>query len=200
MESRSDWAEMIRAARAGEPAVRDALFGRYRAWLRVLAQTQLGKRLAGKFDASDIVQQALLEACEALPDFRGDTEGEFLAWLRSVLAHALAHEVRRYTGTEQRDVNREVSLELEESSLRLGSMLAAPDSSPSTRAAAHEEELCLAEVLGRLPEEYRAVIILRNLEGLSHEEVAERMGRSIGAVRMLWVRALARLRQELMGQ
>jgi RNA polymerase sigma-70 factor (ECF subfamily) len=55
----------------------------------------------------------------------------------------------------------------------------------------------LAEVLDRLPDDYRTVIVLRNLEGLSHEEVAARLGRNVGAVRMLWVRALARLRREL---
>jgi len=55
----------------------------------------------------------------------------------------------------------------------------------------------LADVLARLPEDYREVIVLRNLEGLSHEEAARRMGRGVGAVRMLWVRALARLRREL---
>ena len=55
----------------------------------------------------------------------------------------------------------------------------------------------LADVLARLPDDYREVIVLRNLEGLSHEEAARRMGRSVGAVRMLWVRALARLRREL---
>ena len=57
----------------------------------------------------------------------------------------------------------------------------------------------LAEVLARLPDDYREVIVLRNLEGLSHEEVAARMGRGVGAVRMLWVRALARVRKEVDG-
>jgi RNA polymerase sigma-70 factor (ECF subfamily) len=55
----------------------------------------------------------------------------------------------------------------------------------------------LAEALSRLPEDYRKVIVLRNLEGLSHEEVATRMGRAVGAVSMLWLRALSRLRREL---
>jgi RNA polymerase sigma-70 factor (ECF subfamily) len=70
-------------------------------------------------------------------------------------------------------------------------------SSPSQQAARHELEVMLAEVLARLPADCREVIILRNLEGLSHEEAARRMGRNPGAVRMLWVRALARLRAEL---
>jgi RNA polymerase sigma-70 factor (ECF subfamily) len=76
-------------------------------------------------------------------------------------------------------------------------MLAAPDSSPSREASQREDELRLAEALARLPAHYRTVIVLRNLEGLSHAEVAERMGRGEGDVRMLWVRALARLRREL---
>jgi RNA polymerase sigma-70 factor (ECF subfamily) len=92
-----------------------------------------------------------------------------------------------------------VSLEqaLAQSSQRLGEVLAASGSSPSQQAARHEQEVRLADVLARLPADYREVIILRNLEGLSHEEVARRMGRQVGAVRMLWVRALAGLRDEL---
>jgi RNA polymerase sigma-70 factor (ECF subfamily) len=116
-----------------------------------------------------------------------------------VLARVLAHEVRRYHGTLQRDLDREVSFEqaLASSSQRLGDLLAASGTSPSQQAARHEQELILAEVLARLPDDYREVILLRNLEGLSHEAIAQHLGRSPGAVRMLWVRALARLRQEL---
>lgn len=194
-----DWGTLLSAARRGDVAARDALWGRYRPWLRILAQTQLGRRLAGKFDASDVAQQALLEACRALPQFRGRSEVEFLAWLRQVLAHALAHEVRRYEGTGKRDVGREVSIDrdLQDSSLRLAAVLAAPGPSPSGHAVDHEQQLRLADILARLPDEYREVIVLRNLDGLAHEEVAARMGRSVGAVRMLWVRALARLREEM---
>ncbi len=111
----------------------------------------------------------------------------------------MGHELRRYGGTQQRDVGREVSLEqsLAQSWQRLGDMLAASGSSPSQQAVRHEQEVLLAEVLARLPDDYREVLILRNLEGLSHEEVAQRMGRSPGAVRMLWVRALAGVRKEV---
>ena len=76
-------------------------------------------------------------------------------------------------------------------------MLPARDASPSGQAAASEQLLQLAEVLERLPDDYRQVILLRNIEELSHEEIAERMGRSVGAVRMLWIRALAALRDAL---
>jgi RNA polymerase sigma-70 factor (ECF subfamily) len=172
---------------------------RYRSWLGLLARLQVAPRFRAKFDASDVVQQTLLEAVRGWPQFRGDTQAELAAWLRQILGHVLLHEVRRYGGAQRRDVSREVSLEqaLAESSRRLGAALEAPGSSPSERAGRHELELRLADALARLPADYAEVILLRNVEGLPHEEVAHRMGRGVGAVRMLWVRALARLRQEL---
>jgi RNA polymerase sigma-70 factor (ECF subfamily) len=192
-------ARLLDAFRRGEASALGKLLNRYEAWLRLLAELQLDSRFQGKFDASDVVQQTLLEACRDLPQFRGQTEAELMAWLRQILAHVFAHEIRRYRGTRLRDMAREMSLEqaLAQSSQRLGDILAASGSSPSQQAAQHEQEVLLADVLARLPDDYREVIILRNLEGLSHEEVARRMDRSVGAVRMLWVRALARLRQEL---
>ncbi len=198
-KSPSSLLRLLRALRQGDAAAQGEILLRYQPWLRLLARLQIDSRFQGKFDASDIVQQTLLEACRDLPQFHGTTEAELRAWLRQILAHVLAHEIRRYHGTRQRDVDREVSLDqaLAQSSQRLGDMLAAPGSSPSQQAARREQEVLLANVLACLPADYREVIILRNLEGLSHEEVARRMGRNVGAVRMLWVRALARLRQEL---
>jgi RNA polymerase sigma-70 factor, ECF subfamily len=187
----------------GEPpenhSVAVANLERYRSWLGLLARLQVEPRFRAKFDASDIVQQTLLEAVKDWPKFRGGTEAELAAWLRQILAHVLLHEVRRYGGAQHRDIGREVSLEeaLAESSRRLGAALAAPGSSPSERAGRHELELRLADALARLPADYAEIILLRNVEGLSHEEAAARMERGVGAVRMLWFRALARLRQEL---
>src|SRR5262245_7839729 len=195
-------AALLDAVRRGDTDAAGLLLEPYRPWLQLLARLQINQRFRAKFDASDAVQLTLLEACRALPQFRGGTEAELTAWLRQVLAHVLAHQMRRYRGTLQRDLEREVPLEqaLAESSQRLRAGLAAPGSSPSQQAARRELEVLLAEVLARLPDDYRDVIVLRNLEGLPHEEVARRMGRSPGAVRMLWVRALARLREELGGE
>jgi RNA polymerase sigma-70 factor (ECF subfamily) len=181
---------------AGDFAAR---FERYRGWLVALARLQVDEGFRGKFDPSDAAQQTLLEAVRAGPDFRGTTEGELLAWLRQILAHVLAHEFRRYKGTKARDVAREVSLEqsLERSSLRLGAVLAAGGSSPSHHAARVEEGVRLAQILARLSPDDREVILLRNVEGLPHDEVARRMGRTPGAVRMLWARALGRLKKEI---
>jgi RNA polymerase sigma-70 factor (ECF subfamily) len=198
-ESLDSLTRLLNALRQGDASAQGEVLQRYQPWLKLLARLQIDTQFQGKFDASDIVQQTLLEACRDLRQFRGRTEAELLAWLRQILAHVLAHEVRRYCGTQQRDLGREVSLEqsLAASSQRLGDLLAASTPSPSQRAVQHEQEMRLADALSQLPGDYREVIVLRNLEGFSHEEVARRMGRSVAAVRMLWVRALARLRQTI---
>jgi RNA polymerase sigma-70 factor (ECF subfamily) len=109
-----------------------------------------------------------------LRNFRGASEGERAAWLRQINAHVLMHKMRRFGGTKRRDVDREESLDLAlaESSRRLGDALAAPGSSPSERASRHELELRLADALARIPADYAEVIVLRNVEGLSHDQIA----------------------------
>lgn len=191
--------ELLSAFRNGDPVAGDSLLRRFEPWLKLMARLQLESRFHAKFDPSDVVQQAMLEAMKAASQFRGNTEAEFTSWLRQILTHALAHEIRRYAGTAKRDLAREIPLEQEltHTSQQIGDILAATGTSPSQKVVKREQSVLLAEVLERLPDDFREVIILRNLEGLPHDEVARRMGRSPGAVRMLWVRALARLREDL---
>ena len=198
-ESTASIPALLDASRRGDRAAAGELLQRYADWLRLLARLQIDRGLQAKLDASDVAQQALLEACQALPNFRGSTEAELIAWLRSILAGVLGDAFRRYHATQARDLAREVSLEaeLDGSSRRLGQLLADTGPSPSAEAVRHEQGVLLANALSRLPEDYREVIVLRNIEGLSHEEVAARMGRAAGAVRMLWLRALSCLHREL---
>jgi RNA polymerase sigma-70 factor (ECF subfamily) len=174
------------------------LFLRYRNYLGVLARAQLGRRLQAKCDPSDLVQQTLLEAHRDFDRFAGGGEPELLAWLRQILAHNLFNEARRYNA-RQRDAAREVSLDqlqagVEHSSVVLGNFLAAAGPTPSQIATRREAAVQLADKLAHLPEDYQTVILLRIFEGLSAEEVAQRMNRSAGAVRMLQLRALEALR------
>src|SRR5262249_32457719 len=124
---------------------------------------------------------------------------EFLAWLRGILAHVLADQIRRYSGTEKRDVKLErvLAFEFERSSEGFVRFLAAPTSSPSQRAVRHERAVWLIEALERLPPGSREVLALRHFEDLSFPEIARRMGRTVDGVKNLWIRALARLRREL---
>jgi RNA polymerase sigma-70 factor (ECF subfamily) len=191
-----DLGPLLAGARRGEATALGRLLERHRRYLAVLARLQVDRRLRGKLDPSDLVQEAFLEAHRDFAQFRGATEAELLAWLRQVLVRNLANQVRRYLGTRGRDVRleRELSREVEESSAALGLALAAPGSSPSDRAARREQSVWLADALEQLPEDYRAVIVLRHLEGLAFPEVAARLGRTADSVKKVWARALARLR------
>jgi RNA polymerase sigma-70 factor (ECF subfamily) len=181
---------------AGEPSLE-----RYREYLRFLARLQLSPRLQAKLDASDVVQQVLLQAHANRDQFRGRTEAEWLAWLRAILANALTATARRFD-TEARELDRERSLEarLEESSSRLEGLLAADQSSPSERAVRGEELLRLARALAELPPDQQRVVELHHLKGLPVAEVAELMDRTRPAVVGLLFRGLKRLRELLREQ
>src|SRR5215467_8255900 len=173
--------ELLNQARAGDAPAVGRLLELYRAYLVVLARVQIGRRLQGKVDASDVVQDAFLGACRDFPQFRGTTEPEFLGWLRQILASLLANLVRHYQGTQRRDVRleRQLAVELEQSSQALDRGLVALQSSPSQQAVRREQSVLLAAALGRLPEDWRELLILRHLEGLTFPEVAQRMGRTV---------------------
>src|SRR5712692_1981909 len=96
--------ELIQRCRQGDPAAREQLFDRYRHYLWLLAQAQLGRYMRAKCDPSDIVQQTLLEAHRDFPHFAGKHEGELLAWMRQILAHNLCNETRRFHA-KQRDTH-----------------------------------------------------------------------------------------------
>jgi RNA polymerase sigma-70 factor (ECF subfamily) len=171
---------------------------RYGDYLRLLARLQLSPRLQAKLDASDVVQQTLLQAHESRTQFRGQTEAEWLAWLRAILANALAGAMRRFS-TEARDLGRECSLEaqLDLSSSRLEGLLAADQSSPSERAGRGEELLRLAQAMAQLPPDQRRVVELHYLKALPVAEVAELLDRTRPAVVGLLFRGLKRLRNLL---
>ncbi|HZT80318.1 MAG TPA: sigma-70 family RNA polymerase sigma factor [Gemmataceae bacterium] len=193
--------ELIDRCRRGEEAARELLFARYRHYLRLLAEAQLGRRLRAKCDPSDLVQQTLLEAHRDFGAFQGAHERDLLAWLRRILAHNLFNQARHFAA-RQRDAAREISLEhvragLDRSSAALGRGLADDGPRPSEVAARREAEVRTADALARLPADYQQVLLLRVFEGLPAEKVARQMGRSAGAVRMLQLRALTALREEL---
>jgi RNA polymerase sigma-70 factor (ECF subfamily) len=193
--------QLLQEARAGDAATLGQLLEQYRRYLALLARVQIGQRLQRKADASDLVQETFLEAHRQFPSFRGTSEAQFVRWLRQLLAGSLANLLRRYLGTRGRDVRLELEIEgaLDQSSMMLDRGLVAEQSSPSQQAAGREQAVMLAEALAQLPEDYRDVLVLRHLEGLTFPEVARRMERSLDSVEKLWMRALARLRQTVGG-
>lgn len=191
-----DTMQLLGAARAGS---RDALgqaLEQCRAYLLLVAQKELDPHLQAKGGASDLVQEALIEALRDFNRFQGDSEPELLAWLRRLLLNNLTDFQRRYRETIKRQVGREQRLEPETPS-NPAAEVAADTPSPSGRAMEHEQAEALERAIARLPDDYRAVIRLRYHEDRSFKEIAERLQRTPNAVRKLWLRAVERLQQEM---
>jgi RNA polymerase sigma-70 factor, ECF subfamily len=190
--------DLLAKARAGEPGPLDELFSRCRGYLGLVARAQVESWLRAKVDASDLVQESLLDAYRGFRGFRGTTEAEWLAWLKQIVNHNAANFVRHYGTTGKRRVGREVPLAVGAP----GSSAAAvdpadPGESPSQQVMRKEREWQVAEALGHLTEDHRDVIVLRNLQRLPFDEVAARLGRSRPAAQMLWMRAMHALQQAL---
>jgi RNA polymerase sigma-70 factor, ECF subfamily len=171
---------------------------RYRDYLHLLARLHLDPRLRGKVDLSGVVQQTLLEAYQACPQFPAANAEPPSAWLRRILANNLTDEVRKLTAAA-RDVDRERSLEqaLGASSVRIAAWLAAEQSSPSQQAMREEEVSQLAAALAQLPDDQRTAVELHHLQGLPLAEVAAQLDRTRGATAALLFRGLKKLRQLL---
>lgn len=196
----SSLVELLNRARDGDDGARDRLFAKCRSYVNIVARAQVESWIQAKVDASDLVQQTLLEAHRGLPNFRGETEAEWLAWLRRILSHNATDFIRQYRG-KKRAAGREVRLQ---GRIRDGSDFdldpSDPGPTPSQIIQQHERDIEVAEALTKLPPDYQEVIQLRNLQRLSFNEVADRMGRSRPAVQMLWMRSLKKLNEVLNDQ
>ncbi len=168
----------------------------YQSYLLLLARLQLAPELQGKLDPSDLVQQTLLKAHQNRDQFRGSSEAERVAWLRTILANTLTDALRKFA---PRAGMRERSLEasLEQSSRRLEAILAADQTSPSQRVIHHEQLIRLADALAQLPDDQRDAVELRHLQGLATADIAQRMNRSVAAIGGLLQRGLRALRVSL---
>ena len=180
----------------------DLPLDRYRGYLAALARLQVAARpwLAAKLDASDMVQQTLLQAHARRHQFRGQTPEELAGWLRQILTRTLANTLRSF-GQARRDVGAERSLEadLDASCSRLDAWLAADQTSPSEAAGAHERAAALAGAVAELPDDQREVILLKHCHGLSLADIATHTGRTTASVAGLLRRGLQRLRERMDG-
>jgi RNA polymerase sigma-70 factor (ECF subfamily) len=198
--NRKDVSALLLAAREGDRQRLGALLHLYRDYLHALASRELNSLLRRRVSPSDVVQDAMLGAFRDFDDFRGESEQELVGWLRRILINRLHQEYDKHVQAGCRDLRREVSLDQagkatgdsEDASARL---FIDSGKSPSWHVSDREGKARLAHQLAQLRPDYREVIMLRNLQGLSFDLVAERMDRKPGAVRMLWLRAIEKLRQ-----
>jgi RNA polymerase sigma-70 factor (ECF subfamily) len=187
---------LLQAARNGQRDALDGLLGAFRNYLKLLARAQLGSNSQKRIEPSDLVQETLLDAYRGFDGFQGQTMPELISWLRQILVRKLVDQFKAQRA-EKRDPRREISLQhaLDQSSQELAASLYAPDSNPSSHLSREEQSIALANALERLSQEHREVIILRLFENLSFNDIAQQFDRSSGAVRMLFARAIDRLRQ-----
>lgn len=188
--------DCLTKARAGDPDARDRLFAACRSYLGLLARGNVDPWMRAKVDASDLVQQTLLDAHRDFDRFQGQTDQEWLAWLRQILNHNACDAVRHYGAAGKRAARREVRFQdhAHPDSMRPEFDPPATGDSPSQMAIHTESELLLAEAMDKLSADHREVIILRNIQRLPFEAVAEQLGRSRPATQMLWMRAIEKLK------
>jgi RNA polymerase sigma-70 factor (ECF subfamily) len=194
--------DVLRRARAGDAAALEQLLQEYREFVRGLVRSRRPDRLQARVDHSDIIQETMLRVAQNIGDFQGNCEEEWKAWLARIAENEVVHQIRHHLAAARRAVGRESPRSAEpvgsaEGMSRLEEWLARTQTSPSLAAQRNERAFALADALTRLPEDYRRVLVLRHLDGMPFAAVAERMGRSEGAVRVLWTRALKKMREEL---
>jgi RNA polymerase sigma-70 factor, ECF subfamily len=194
----SIYSARLAAARAGSNEALGQSLEQFRRYLLEVARNAVGPALKSKGGASDLVQDTFLEAQRLFPRFDGASEAQLRAWLRCVLLHKAAKLGRRYGTTAKRRLSREIPMGGGERAVRL-SQIAGPAPTPSMAAMSAEQGQRLRAAIERLPADYRRVMTLRYTEGLAFDEVGRRIGRSADAARMLWARAVERLKHELVG-
>lgn len=183
--------DLIDRIKNGDREALSLLFDRHRRRLAVLAHYRLGPHLRGLVESDDILQETLLKAYVQFDQFTYRTPGSFLRWLALIMEHVVA-DTARYHGRQKRQAAE--IMPLKSASVPQG--VEPVDSNTPSRLLARDEALgALLRDLDELPDDYREVILLIKIEGLSTQEVAERMGRSREAIALLLHRAVKRLRQ-----
>jgi RNA polymerase sigma-70 factor (ECF subfamily) len=194
----SDTVHLIDRIRGGDRAALTDLFQRHRDRLRRLVELRLDARLQRRVDASDVLQEAFLDAAARLDSYLQGSELPAFLWLRLVVGERLAIYHRRHLGTKMRDAGQEVSLYRDPlpqaSSAALASMLMGRLTSPSHAAVRAELVLQVQEGLNQLDPLDREVVALRNFEQLTRAETAQVLGITEEAAAKRYIRALKRLK------
>ena len=192
--------ELLGRVLAGDQEALASLFSRHRERLRRMVELRLDARLRGRVSASDVLQEAYIDALKRLPHFQADPEIPFFIWLRTVTVQRLIQVHRQHLGAKGRDAAREVQLRHgsanEASADRLAEILG-DFTSPSQAALRGESASHLRATLERLDPLDREVLALRHFEELSNHEVAEVLGIHSAAASKRYVRAIERLKQAL---
>ncbi len=194
----TDEAVLLQRARAGDQQALAALFARYRDQLAKMVRLRLDRRMAGRIDTSDVLQDAYLDVARRFSEYAAAPTVPFFLWLRTLTGQRLIDLHRRHLGAEMRDAGQEVSLYRgglpAASSASLAQQLLAGLTSPTQAAIREEMRLRLQEALNSMDPIDREVLVLRHFEDLSNIEAAEVLGIEPSAASKRYIRALRRLK------
>jgi RNA polymerase sigma-70 factor (ECF subfamily) len=194
--------ELLDGARQGQPAAVDRLLAAHRGALRRVIDLRLDPALAGRIDASDVVQDVLLEASQRLSDYLRDPRMPFQLWLRHIAKDHIIDAHRRHRVAQRRSLDREQPMVpaglADRSSLELAARFLDQELTPASAAIQHEMQQRVRAALTGLDEDDREVICMRHFEQLSNQDVAAVLGLTEAAASMRHLRALRRLRALLL--
>ncbi len=192
---------LIDRAGGGDSAALAELFGRYRKRLRAMVRLRLDRRLQGRVDPSDVLQEAYLDVAQQLSSYQAKPEMPFYLWLRLTTGQRLMRLHRQHLGAAVRDAGREVSLHRgalpQASSVSLAAQLLGKMTSASKAVERAEIQLQLQAALNGMDEMDREIIALRHFEELSNAEAAQVLGLEPSAASKRYIRALKRLQEIL---
>jgi RNA polymerase sigma-70 factor (ECF subfamily) len=192
---------LIAQAARGEHQAANALFARFHDRLLRMLRLRIDRRLNGRVDPEDILQELYLDASQRLPDFAARPPTSFFLWLRFLAAQKLIDAQRHHLGVDKRNAELEVSIYRgtmpEATSASLAAQLLGRLTSPSLAAIRAETQLRVQEVLNGMDPIDREVLVLRHFEHLSNNEVAELLALSKAAASKRYVSALRRLKGTL---
>jgi RNA polymerase sigma-70 factor (ECF subfamily) len=196
----SETQELLIGAGKGEAAAVDRLLDRHRDALRNMIRARMDQKLARRVDASDVVQDVLLEASQRLDDYIRDPKLPFGLWLRQMAQDRIIDLHRRHRVARRRSLDREQQLAgrgADQSSLELAAQLRDPELTPAAATLRKELHQRFVEAIDRLEDEDREIVLMRHFEQLTNSEAAELLGLSPPAAGMRHLRALRRLREVL---
>ncbi|MGL4513785.1 MAG: sigma-70 family RNA polymerase sigma factor [Lacipirellulaceae bacterium] len=197
-----DTEELLADVRGGNDDARNRLFDRHRAAVRRLIDLRMDRVLERRVDASDIVQDVLIEANRRLTDYLANPVMPFHLWLRQMAKDRLIDAHRRHRVAARRSMDREqplapASANSEQSTLDLAAQLADRQLTPAAAATWAELQRRFQEACSQLDEQDQEIIVMRHFERLSNTEVAQALGLSPQAASMRHLRAMRRLRTHL---
>jgi len=193
--------DLLRRAGVGDKHAQSELFALHRSRLRAMLRLRLDRRLAGRIDPSDVLQEAYLDYSRRLPEYLAEREVPFFVWLRGLTGQRLVDLHRAHLGAQMRSAGQEVSLYRgalpAASSVSLANQLLGRLTSPTQAAVRAEMQVRLQEALNTMDPLDREVLVLRHFEELSNSETAAVLGIQPAAASKRYIRALARLKEIL---